>query len=158
MTNKRIKLVSKDVGEMYSLNRKPKLQTTELSSWQRQKNTTWKLAREWRGASRADGDKAANAEEEKQEWFPGGRAICSEIQLSICVWRRQKTTHWVLATRGSLVTVVRAVSRWCGHQGQNGWGDKGLGGEEWPQQGETGCQRSPEVEEEYQRTARRCGV
>lgn len=85
------------------------------------KNTTWKLVREGREAGRADGDTAARKEGEKQEWFPeGGRAICSEMQLSICVRWRRKTTHWVLATGGSLATMVRAVSRCGGHRGQNG--------------------------------------
>lgn len=85
MTSKRIKLVYKDVGETYSLSRKQKFKQQSYRVG-KDKNTTWKLVREWREAGRADGDKAAKREEEKQDWFPeGGRAICSEIQLSICV-------------------------------------------------------------------------
>lgn len=33
------------------------------------KNTTWKLVREWREAGRADGDKAAKREEENRSGF-----------------------------------------------------------------------------------------
>lgn len=44
---------------MFNIIRKQKLQTTELSNWQRKKKTAWNFAREGREAGRADGDEAA---------------------------------------------------------------------------------------------------
>ena len=51
------------------------------------------------------------------------------------------------------MTSVRAVSRCGGHRGQKGWGDKGLGSEEWSQQGKTSRQRSLDEKESIQEQA-----
>lgn len=84
-----------------------------------------------------------------REWFPeGGKGYLSGNRVE-----HLGKTLWVLATGGSLVTSVRAVSRCGGHRGQNGWGEKGLGSKEWSQQGKISRQRSLDAKESIQERA-----